>query len=48
MKALGDKRPDEEGKNKKKQRVGASPGARAQPAQQNPVESEGFDENVAL
>jgi len=48
MKALGDKRPDEKENSKKKQRVGMSPGPKAQPGASNPAPTENFDESVAL
>ena len=48
MRALGDKRPDEKANTNKKQRVGMSPGSKAQPAASNPPAPESFDESVAL
>lgn len=48
MRALGDKRPDEKGNTKKKQRVGLSPGPKAQPGASNPAPPENFDESVDL
>ena len=48
MRALGDKRPDEKANTNKKQRVGMSPGPKAQPAASNPPAPESFDESVAL
>ena len=48
MKALGDKRPDEQENTKKKRRIGFAPGAKAVPVVQQPENQENFDESVEL
>tara|TARA_R100001510_G_C7622778_1_gene183306 strand:- start:813 stop:959 length:147 start_codon:yes stop_codon:yes gene_type:complete len=48
MRALGDKRPDENLNTKKKQRIGFSPGPKTQPTTSNSSSTENFDENIKL